>query len=290
MLSEKTTYRLLGDPRYYQIAVLTTLLLYGLHALQLEIRWGASIVGVVSALAVQYLCTRIWRLPHFDAKSALISGLSLALLLRTDTLVLIVAAAMLAIGSKFLLRYRGKHLFNPTNFAIAALLLCTDRVWISPGQWGQTALLVLMLACLGIVVLTRARRTDITFGFLGFYAALLCARAVYLGDPLALPWHDLHSGALLIFAFFMISDPKSTPNSRAGRILFAALVALLSAFFRFGLYEPDALMYGLALCAPIVPFLDHLLPGKAYLWRAPTGGGSGQSRCEARRPTVLSIH
>ena len=60
-----------------------------------------------------------------------------------------------------------------------------------------------------------------TLAFLAFYAGAPLGRALWLGEPLAIPLHRLESGALLLFTFFMISDPKTTPDSRAGRILFA---------------------------------------------------------------------
>ena len=75
-------------------------------------------------------------------------------------------------------------------------------------------------------MVNRAARSDVTLAFLVFYLALVVGRSLWLGEPLAIPLHRLQSGALLLFAFFMISDPKTTPDSRAGRILFAALVAL----------------------------------------------------------------
>ena len=87
-------------------------------------------------------------------KSALISALSLCLLLRTDWLALAALAAVVAVGSKFLIRVRDKHVFNPTNLAIVALMLATDGAWVSPGQWGSHAALGFFLACAGLLVVT----------------------------------------------------------------------------------------------------------------------------------------
>ncbi|HXU44670.1 MAG TPA: DUF2330 domain-containing protein, partial [Thermoanaerobaculia bacterium] len=97
--------------------------------------------------------------------------------------------------------------------------------------------------------------------------ALLFARAAWLGQPAAIPLHQLSNGAFLIFAFFMISDPKTTPDSRAGRILFAGLVALGACFVTFVLYRPNGLLYALAAGALLVPLLDRLLPGERFAWR-----------------------
>ena len=95
-----------------------------------------------------------------------------------------------------------------------------------------------LLAFFAILVLGAARRSDIAIFFLGSHAALLLARAVWLGDPLAIPLHQLQSGSLLIFAFFMISDPRTSPDSRLGRFIFAASVALRRALH--GLLHADA--------------------------------------------------
>ena len=256
------------DPRIYQILVLACLLVYGVVGLDLEVHLPLAVAMLVTALLTQYACTRLWRLPAFDPKSALISGLSLCLLLRTGSLLLAVAAAVLTIAGKFVVRWRGKHLFNPTNFGIVALILATGgKVWVSPGQWGNAALLAFFVACLGGLVVNRATRSDVTYAFLASYLSLVFGRALWLGQPPAIPLHQLGSGAFLIFTFFMISDPKTTPDSRAGRLLFALLVALGAGFVHFVLYRPNGLILSLFFLSPVVPLIDRLLPGKQYVWR-----------------------
>src|SRR5438093_781545 len=114
----------------------------------------------------------------------------------------------------------------------------------------------------------RARRADVTATFLACYAALLVGRSLWLGEPLAIPLHRLESGALVLFAFFMISDPKTTPDSRAGRVLFAALVALGAHAVQFWLFRTNGLLWSLAICSLAVPLLDRLLPGARYQWKS----------------------
>src|SRR5262249_39610987 len=80
--------------------------------------------------------------------------------------------------------------------------------------------------------------------------------------------HQLESGALLLFAFFMISDPKTTPDSRAGRMVFAFLVALGAWYVQFRLYRPSGILWSLAACSATVPLLDRLLPAPRYDWPA----------------------
>jgi len=256
------------DPRWYQIAALAGLLLYGAAWLRFDVTWTVSATILTVVLLSQYFCTRLCNLPEFDPRSALISGLSLCLLLRSESLWLAAMAAVAAIASKFALRWNGKHLFNPTNFAIVGLLLVADgRVWVSPGQWGSGAFFGFLMACVGGLVVTRAARADVTLAFLAAYVALLFGRSLWLGEPMSIPLHRLQNGALLLFAFFMISDPKTTPDSRAGRILFAALVALGAAFVQFKLFRTNGLLWSLAACSFLVPALDWLLPGRRYTWR-----------------------
>ena len=254
------------DPRLYQIAILSTLLTYGVLVVGLPVKLSGAVTILTAALCTQWIAGRLVRLSRFDPKSAWISGLSLCLLLRTPSLSLAALAAVLAIGSKFVLRRQGKHIFNPTNFGLVVVTLAADQAWVSPGQWGHTAWLALLLGGLGVIVVSRTGTADVTFALLVSYAALLFGRALWLGDPLAIPMHRMQSAALFIFAFFMISDPKTTPNSRAGRLLFAALVATGGVAVEWGLYQPNGFLYSLAFCALLVPWIDRLLPGTRFEW------------------------
>jgi len=262
------------DPRVYQIATLAALLVYGLIWLDFDITAARAAVLLATVLVTQAVCDRLTagrtasgRAPTVvNARSALISGLSLCLLMRTNRPELAVLAAVLAIAGKFLVRFRGKHLFNPTNGGLVAMLLLTDQVWVSPGQWGSAAFFTFLMACLGSVVVKRAARSDVTYAFIAFYGALLFGRSLYLGEPFAIPLHRVESGALLLFTFFMISDPKTTPDSRAGRVLFAGLVAIGAWYVQFRLFRTNGLLWSLAACSLSVPLIDWLLPGDHYTW------------------------
>ena len=254
------------DPRIYQSAILLGLVAYGRWALDFDVSTGRVVLLVATALATQFLCGRLWRLGRFDPLSPLISAFSLALLLRTNDWPLAMAAAAIAVGSKFLVRRRGKHVFNPTNIALVLLIAVNDRVWVSPGQWGSLAWFAFLMACLGGLVVTRAARADVTLGFLAAFLALQIGRAFWLGDPLAIPLLRLQNGGLLLFAFFMISDPKTTPDSRAGRLVFACLVAAGAYYVQFKLFRTNGLLWSLAASALAVPLIDHVLPGPRYAW------------------------
>jgi hypothetical protein len=287
------------DPRDYQVAALTTLLVLGKLGLGFDVSWMQVGVTLLSALAWQWLAACMgWPStsgavstspPPFEWKSALISGLSLCLLLRTRVLPWAAVAGVVAVASKFVLRvpradgHGTKHLLNPTNGAIVLLLLCGAPAWVSPGQWGHHLPLAFGVAGFGSLVVHRSARGDVTLAFLAAWAALLFARAAYLGQAWAAPLHQLESGSLALFAFHMISDPKTTPDSRAGRLVFACLVALGAVLVQFVLYRTNGLLWSLAACSLIVPWLDRWLPGRAFEWSAPGGppeAGAGAQRKE----------
>ena len=100
-----------------------------------------------------------------------------------------------------------------------------------------------------------------------FYTALIFGRAIWLGDPLLIPFHQIQNGALLIFTFFMISDPKTTPDTRIGRIFFALMVSLVSYYFQFVLFDTNSLFYALALSSLAVPLIDMVFKGQKYEWK-----------------------
>ena len=129
-----------SDARHYQIAALSTLLdlqprLARFRRAAAQQRAGdwrrAGNAGALHAL---------FALPQFDPRSPLITGLSLSLLLRADEPWLHALAGVIAIGSKFVLRIDGKHIWNPAGFAIVVLLFTSNGVWISPGTMGLDGL------------------------------------------------------------------------------------------------------------------------------------------------------
>src|SRR5262249_49383334 len=163
----------------------------------------------------------------------------------------------------------GKHLWNPAGFAIVALLATSNDVWISPGQWGSTVWLAALLCFFAILVLRAARRSDVAIFFLAGHAALLFARAWWLGDPLTIPIHQLQGGSLLIFTFFMISDPRTTPDSRLGRFIFALSVALAAHYLGFFMQMRPALYVALIALSPSILVIDKVLPAPRFAWSRP---------------------
>jgi Na+-translocating ferredoxin:NAD+ oxidoreductase RnfD subunit len=261
--------RLSGDARHGQIAAQATLLAILTH---LDFGPDASLTAIFigTTLAMETLLAHFTRRP-VNWKSALSTGLSLSLLLRTHDPLAGVAAGVLAIGSKALFRINGKHLFNPSAFAIVGLLALTPHVWVSPGQWGTRPWLAALAGSMALLILFRVRRFDISLAFLLSHATLLFGRALWLGDPMAIPLHQMRSGSLLIFALFMLTDPRSTPDGSLGRILFAIATAAIAHGLIFFGQIPEGLLFALILVSCATPFIDRFLPGRRFAWTHVTG-------------------
>jgi Na+-transporting NADH:ubiquinone oxidoreductase subunit NqrB len=264
------------DARHYQIAALSTLVIFNLGWIDFGAKAENTSLALAASLLTQVLCSRFFHVP-IDVRSPLITGLSLSLLLRTDEAWILALAGVIAIGSKFVLRIDGKHIWNPAGFAIVVLLFTADgHVWISPGAWGSTVWFAALLCFFAILVLGAARRSDIALFFIGSHAALLVARALWLGDPLAIPLHQLQSGSLLIFTFFMISDPRTSPDSRLGRFIFAFSVAALGHYMAFFMQMRPALYIALIAFSPFILLIDRILPAERFSWRRPALQGASR--------------
>ena len=264
-----------SDARHLQIIALASLLTINFAMIDFGARLVPSAFALAASLFTQLVCSRLAKTP-LDMRSPLITGLSLSLLLRAEEPWLHAIAGVIAISSKFLIRINGKHVFNPAGLAIVVLLLLSSGVWISPGQWGASIWFAALAGFLAIMVLHAARRTDIAIYFFLSHAALLGARAVWLGDPWAIPLHQLQSGSLLIFTFFMISDPRTSPDSALGRFLFAFAIAAIAHYLAFFIQMRPALYFALIAFSPATLLIDRVLPAPRFAWTAPAFKGASQ--------------
>jgi Na+-transporting NADH:ubiquinone oxidoreductase subunit NqrB len=199
-------------------------------------------------------------------KSALITGLSLSLLLRADNYTTMAIAGFLAITSKFIFKFGKKHFFNPANFGIIAALLFAQDAWVSPGQWGDDWWYVFLFVGAGGMVLKRVGRWDTTATFLGCYALLEAMRTFWLGWTVDVLCHRLMSGSLLVFALFMLTDPRSIPNARISRIIWAASIAGLTFILQNTFFMSTAVFWALFALSPLTVLLDNLWNAPRFNW------------------------
>ncbi|HTR83897.1 MAG TPA: RnfABCDGE type electron transport complex subunit D [Reyranella sp.] len=255
------------DARWLQIGAIGGLLLFGVLTRDFALSWQQVVLCFAGALAAQALWISALGLKDVGYLSAIVTGIGLSVLVRADTLWVHPVVAAIAITAKFVIRVRGKHVFNPANLGVMIAVLFVPGAWLSPGQWGSDMVAGLWFIALGITVTLSARRFDIAWAFLACFGALLIGRVVWLDQRWAVLLNQLSSGSLLLFTFFMITDPMTTPNDRRMRWLYAALVAVLAFTWQFVWYRNGGPVWALFLLSPLVPLLDWLVPGEKHRWR-----------------------
>jgi len=255
------------DGRHFQILYLSLFLIYGIFNLGWDVGLTKFFVIFSVGMAVQALALYLVKAPMHGLKSGLITCLGLCLLLKADSHWALAIAAAVAIGSKFVIRVRGKHLFNPANIGIIAAITLTNDAWISPGQWGSSIILLFLIGILGLVVLFRVGRVDTSLGFLITFAALdYCRTVLYLGWEPEVWLHKMQNGSLLLFAFFMITDPKTTPNAPVARIIWSMLIGVATFVVSNWLYFHTAPIWVLFFIAPLTVLFDRFFKHKPFQW------------------------
>ena len=256
------------DPRYYQLLVQTILLFWGMLELDFTVTPIAVISVIGTAWLIQTAFTRIFQL-NLNLLSATNTALSILLLLHADTFGWHLLAVLIAIASKFLLTWKNRHIFNPSNLGIVATILMVPSAWTAPGQWGHTLWLLLITAGIGLIAIIGIRHMLSSLSFLAIYASLILLYAFWLGDPLPVPVHQLQNGVLLIFAFFMLSDPMTIPLSPPGQLIYGSWVAVVGWTLQITLHVPNAFLYALVFSSPTVLLINRYIPGRRFSWPAP---------------------
>ncbi len=255
------------DTRFWQLGIMAGLLLSGVMLRDFSLL--ASQIGLtfIGGLLTQAIFIKFLKITQYGFLSATITCLGLCLLLRSSNLWVHPIVASLAIASKFTLRPCGRHLFNPANLGVILGLSLFPETWITNGQWGADLTTALWLIAAGFFVANNAKRLDITLYFLIIYTTtLFIIRILWYGYPLAVLFHQFQNGALLLFAFFMISDPMTIPHQRVGRFIHAFLVAILSYIFQYWLYWNQGIIWGLFFATFFVPLWNILFPAADYKW------------------------
>ncbi len=262
------------DPRYFQLLFQSIFLGYGIYFLGWNAEWWLYLtyfsVSIVTQFSFEFYKSRknLWNRFKWSLPSVLISSFGLSLLLKTNHLEIAALAAFISISSKFLIRVNGKHIFNPSALGIVTAILLTDKAWFSPGQWGSSTVILFGVCCLGFIVVTRVQKLDTSLAFLATFSGLLFIRQIiYLGWPLDFFVQSISTGSLLLFSFFMITDPKTTPNHSTARIVWSMLVAVIAFYLTTFRFINGAPVWVLVLLQPLVPLLDKVFKATQFEWR-----------------------
>jgi len=252
----KQARRLRYDPRYTPQLFITLILATGHWSFGILESLEKTLLSIGVAILTETVLSRIYlnKWPHLA--SAYISGISVGILLRSPFFWPFAVCAALTIMSKYVVRYRGQHLFNPSNFGISALL------FLSPGavahlsvQWGNHIWPMLVIWILGSVIVYRVKRFHISATYVAFFFIFAWLRTLITGDPFVAEIAPITGPMYQLFVFFMITDPKTNVRSKKGQIVVAILVALVEMLLRLGevIHAP---FYALFLVGPIALFLE----------------------------------
>jgi Na+-translocating ferredoxin:NAD+ oxidoreductase RnfD subunit len=237
--------------------------------------WQHYFISIGGCLFFQYAVDSIKSKRFLQPKefdrwgfSVLISAMSLCLLLKTNHWQISLLAAFLTVSSKYVFKWKHKHIFNPSAFGIVATIYLTNDAWLSPGQWGSNAVIFFGVITLGTIVVTRVQKLDVSLAFLLTFVGLLYWRQVYvLGWPMDYFIHSISTGSLLLFTFFMISDPRTSPNHPVARIIWAILIAAVAFYLAAFKWKYNTIIWILVAAAPLVPVLDAMFKSKAFEWK-----------------------
>jgi Na+-translocating ferredoxin:NAD+ oxidoreductase RnfD subunit len=265
------------DPRYL-IAFLITLVLV---AAQLRYHMFGGYARLVLALGVclgtEALLSWFDRGKVVNLLSAYISGISLTLIIKPQGGALwpFALGGFLAISSKYVLRYRDNHLWNPTNFAISALLLAApDRISVLSHQFGNDVATNLVIWAFGLVIAARVGVLHITLTYVASFLVLNSVRAAALGQAILPEIAPITGPMYQLFIFFMITDPRTVVRGRRRQIVVAILIAITETLIRFASDEGWAIptafnaapaFFALALVGPVAKFLDLRRLGRQKL-------------------------
>ncbi|MHB1921682.1 MAG: RnfABCDGE type electron transport complex subunit D [Chitinophagaceae bacterium] len=242
--------------QYIPPAFITLLLLIGQLSFGMLDNYGYLVASICTSIVTEILLARFLLGTWKNLSSAYITGISVGILIRSTMVWPYIITSVLAIVSKYVLRYKGKHLWNPSNFGVSWMLFMApmDVAGLST-QWGSNFLSLAVIWVLGLLIVFRAKRLHVTLTYVISFLILAYVRSLIVGDTFLAEVSPLTGPMYQLFIFFMMTDPPTSVSTKRGRILVAILVALVEFILRLNsfIYAP---FYALFLVGPVAKFLD----------------------------------
>jgi enediyne biosynthesis protein E5 len=248
-----------SDNRYLPPFFITLILLVSQLSFGLLESLSRTVLAIATSIACEMILAGLLyrKVPHLA--SAYISGISVGILLRSPAFWPYALCAALAIMSKYVIRWRGRHLWNPSNFAISAmLLLAPEYVATLSVQWGNSIWPMLIVWALGVVIVIRVHRFHITATYVISFIVLAWIRTFVTGHPFLAEVAPITGPMYQLFIFFMITDPRTTVKPRWAQCLVAFLVALVEMVLRLS-ENVHAPYYALAIVGPLANIVEILI-------------------------------
>jgi Na+-translocating ferredoxin:NAD+ oxidoreductase RnfD subunit len=247
------------DNRYLAPGLITCILVAGHLSFGILESWEKTALAIVTSIAVEMALGRMvyGKWPH--PASAYITGISVGILIRSPALWPFILCSAISITSKYVLRTKDRHLWNPSNFGICAMLfLAGDTVASLSIQWGNYLWPMVVIWVLGSIIIWRLRRFHITATYVVAFILFAFLRSAILGSPWPAEIAPITGPMYQLFIFFMITDPKTTVRSKSGQCVVVAAVALLENVLRLNevVYAP---YYALFIVGPTALLIEAWL-------------------------------
>jgi Na+-translocating ferredoxin:NAD+ oxidoreductase RnfD subunit len=242
--------------RYVPPVFITIILLTGHFTFGILESYQAILLSVGCAIAIELFLSKLILGKWKNIASAYISGISVSILIRSILLWPFALVSIVSIMSKYLLRYKGRHIWNPSNFGISWFLFFAPASVAGLSiQWGNSLLPMLVIWSLGLFIAIRAKRLHITITYVVGFILFSYLRSLIEGTGFFTEVAPLTGPMYQLFVFFMITDPATTVSSKRGRIIVAFLIALLEFVLRLNemIYAP---FYALFIVGPIAMIFD----------------------------------
>jgi enediyne biosynthesis protein E5 len=248
--------------RYLPPLFITTILVVGHFAYGILESYERTALAIVAALVTELVLGRIFFGKWLNLASAYISGISVGILIRSPAFWPYALCSVISIMSKYVLRVKGRHLWNPSNFGICVLLfLAPETVAALTIQWGNFIWPLLVIWILGSVIIWRAKRIHISVTYVLSFLAFAFLRSWITGDPWRSEISPITGPMYQLFVFFMITDPKTTVKSVKWQCIVVFLVAFVEMLLRLNhvVYAP---LYALFLVGPTAMLIEIWLESR----------------------------
>jgi enediyne biosynthesis protein E5 len=221
------------ENRYLAPVLVTVILLIGQLTFGFLESWWKTSLAIATAIGLEFVLGRLFwgKWPH--PASAYISGISVGMLVRSPAIWPYALCSLISITSKYVLRVKDRHIWNPSNFGICAMLfLAPFSVASLSIQWGNELWPMAVVWALGSVIIYRLKRFHICATYVISFIALAYVRSIFTGHPFLAEVAPITGPMYQLFVFFMITDPKTTVQSRWGQYVVAFCVALAEMLLR----------------------------------------------------------
>jgi enediyne biosynthesis protein E5 len=244
------------DKRYLAPMLITCILAAGQVSFGFLESYSRTALAILIALVAELVLGRIFWGQWPNLASAYVSGISVGILVRSPAMWPYALCSLLSITSKYVLRVKGRHLWNPSNFGICAILILAPDVVASLSiQWGNYLLPMIIVWILGSFIIWQVKRFHICATYVVSFLLLAYVRSWITGHPLLAEVAPITGPMYQLFIFFMITDPKTTVQTKWGQCVVVFLVALVEMILRLNesVYAP---LYALFLVGPAANLIE----------------------------------